>query len=101
MCNRLSGKRGAGGLGWLWCMAGCYEVEAVLEVEMCEMMTLMINLCSYVMATAICVSKTLALAATYAVMFHRAGEILWSHLINGTRAEMISQLIEKSTHRMK
>lgn len=37
LCNRLSGKRGAGGLGWCWWerVVRRYEVEAVLEVGMC------------------------------------------------------------------
>lgn len=95
LCNRLSGERGAGGLGWRWweCVAGCCEVEAVLEVGMCKMMALMMNLCSYVMAAAICVCETLSLTATCVLFFSHPDnpvEILMCHLINGTRAEMIS-----------
>lgn len=64
LCNRLSGERGAGGLGWcLWeCVMGRYEVEATSEVGMCKMMALMINLCSSATAAA----KLCCLTATCA-----------------------------------
>ena len=69
LCNRLSGERGAGGLGWCrWeCVVGCYEVEAMLEVGMCKMMALMINLCSSATAAAklCCLTATCAPVLTF------------------------------------
>lgn len=34
---------------------GCYEVEALLEVGMCKIMALMINLCKTLLLMATCV----------------------------------------------
>lgn len=50
-------------------MAGSYEVEAALEVGMCKTMALMINLCGYVTAAAICVCETLLLTSTCVLLF--------------------------------
>lgn len=62
-CNRLSGERGAGGMGW-W---GVRRWRRCLEVGMCKMMGLMMNVCSYVTAAAIWSAKpaTCVLASFY------------------------------------